>query len=436
MTHVGENIKRIRTAKKMTITDVANEHISRGMISLIENGKTQPSIERLQHIARQLNVDIAELVETVPREEMQRILKQAIDLINEVGDEPAVKAAMLVKPFLDRNPAGYEAARMNELYGRVLYHLYVMAIDRYNEIEENDWEIFTKKAIDMYSDLQMEWRIVRCYGFLADIESNFGNYQAAIDIIEQATSRLTVMDSLETRAIYIQLQSLKAFAWDALGKRKLAHEELDDIIEFARENIILGQYYHLLNAKAWLYYDDQQPEEARKYIEECYLFTRILKSESLTLQHEMNQIFIQEFFEGDYERALEIAKGLEERAEMITDFPQETIKEFIKMTSDLEARVLTRLGRYEEALVLFGENRIVYNERIQLGPTDVATRVLSNSYEALCHYHLGNQEKAEELARFTIDKLQNLPHSSFYHFAREVLVEVMSLNWQNRRELL
>lgn len=425
MTHVGENIKRIRTAKKMTITDVANEHVSRGMISLIENGKTQPSIERLQHIARQLNVDISELVETVPREEMQRILKEAIDLFNEVGNKSVVKVAALLKPILNKDPAGYEAARMNELYGRALYHLYIVDIDQYNNIEENNWEVFTKKAIGMYNDLQMEWRVVRCYGLLADIEANRGNYQSAIDIIEQATSRLTVMDSLETRSIYIQLESLRAFALDSLGQRHLAHEYLDDVIEFARENIILNQYYHLLNAKAWFYYDDQKPEQARKYIEECYLFTKLLKNESLTLQHEMNQIFIQEFFEKDYEKALTIAKGMEKRAEKITDFPKETINEFIMMTNDLEARVLTKLGRYEEALVLFEENRVELNER-NLGPTDVATRVLSKSYEALCYLHMGDQEKAEELARYTVDKLHNLPHSSFYHFAREVLTKVMS----------
>lgn len=426
MMHVGENIKRIRTAKKMTITDVANEHVSRGMISLIENGKTQPSIERLQHIARQLNVDISELVETVPREEMQRILKQAIDLFNEVGNESVVKAAALLRRILDKDPAGYEAARMNELYGRVLYHQYIMDIGQYNKIEENNWETFTKKAIGMYSDLQMNWRVVRCYGFLADIESNQGDYQAAIDIVEQATSRLTVMDSLETRAIYIQLQSLKAFAWDALGKRENAHEQLDEIIGFARENIILGSYYSLLNAKAWLYYEDQKPEEARRYIEECYLFTKLLKSESLIQQHELNQIIMQEFFEADYEKALAIAKGLEGRAENITDYPQETINEFIMGTNNMKARILTRMERYEEALVLFEENRVVLNERIQLSPRDVAIRVLSDSYEALCHYHLGNQERAEKLARSTVERLHNMPHSSFYHFARDVLTKVIS----------
>ena len=108
------------------------------------------------------------------------------------------------------------------------------------------------------------------------------------------------------------------------------------------------------------------------------------------------------------------------------DIPKDVKGEYISFVKNQYARVLTRLERYGEALLLFKENPIVFNERVQLNPTDIATRVLSNSYEALCHYHLGNQKKAEELARYTVDKLHNMPHSSFYHFAREVLSEVVS----------
>jgi len=61
MRHIGKNIKRIRIKKKMTIADLANEHISAGMISLIENNKTKPSVERLQHIAKNLGVPIHDL---------------------------------------------------------------------------------------------------------------------------------------------------------------------------------------------------------------------------------------------------------------------------------------------------------------------------------------------------------------------------------------
>lgn len=426
MTHVGENIRRIRTTKNMTISDVANEHVSRGMISLIENGKTQPSIERLQHIARQLDVDISELVEEVPRVKMKSILKQAIELWQQPEIQPTVDAAALLKPILEKNPSGYEAARMYELYARILYHLYVVAIDQYKDIKENDWEPFIQEAINLYRDLQMDWRVIKCQGFLADIQFDKANYYGTVEIIDLALEELSVMDSLETKSMYIQLLGTKAFALESLGRYEEAHRQLDKAIHFSREQLVMDQYYNLLNARAFLYYDNQQPEKAREYVEECSLFVQLIKHEGFSLEHEVNQVFREEFYERDYVKALTIAEKLINKIEASTMFPKDAKIEFITLPKSLLARVLTRLERYEEALSLFKENPIILPERIQLNPIDVALRVLSNSYEALCHYHLGNPKKAEELARSTVERMHNMPHSSLYHFAREVLAEVVA----------
>ena len=424
MTHVGENIKRIRTAKNMTISDVANEHVSRGMISLIENGKTQPSIERLQHIARQLNVDISELVEEVPREKMKSILKQALGLWQQPEIQPTIEAAALLKPILEKNPTGYEAARMYELYARILYHLYVVAIDQYKDIEENDWEPFIGEAINLYRDLQMDWRVIECQGFLSEIQFDMADYYGTVEIIDQALEELTVMDSLETKSMYIQLLGTKTFALESLGRYEEAHKQLDEAIHFAREQLVMDQYYNLLNARAFLYYDSQQPEKAQEYVEECSLFVKLIKHEGLSFDYELNQVFREEFYKKDYLKALAIAEKLIGKIEASEAYPKEVKAEFNTLPKSLLARVLTRLERYEEALLLFEDNPIVLPERIQLNPIDVALRVLSNSYEALCHYHLGNPKKAEELARSTVERMHNMPHSSLYHFAREVLAEV------------
>ena len=313
MTHVGENIKRIRTAKNMTISDVANQHVSRGMISLIENGKTQPSIERLQHIARQLNVDITELVEEVLRQELRNMLEKVIELLNRDGKEYVIEAVMLMKPILEKNPIGYEAARVNEIYGNCLYDLYVLAIDDYNKINANNWSPYISKAIELYSEMQMEWRVSKCFGFLARIEYNRANYKGTIQIIEEALNRLTIMDSHDTKSMYISLISAKAHAYTALGQYKEAHAELDKIINFSREQIVLRNYYTLLNAKAWLYYDEQKMELARQYVEECRLFIKLVRNKILEFEHEIASIFLEEFFEKNYEKALVIAEQLQQK---------------------------------------------------------------------------------------------------------------------------
>ena len=63
MDQLGERIKQIRKERKMTLAQVAGDRLTKGMLSLIENGKAQPSMESLQHIAGQLNVDIADLLQ-------------------------------------------------------------------------------------------------------------------------------------------------------------------------------------------------------------------------------------------------------------------------------------------------------------------------------------------------------------------------------------
>ncbi len=168
----------------------------------------------------------------------------------------------------------------------------------------------------------------------------------------------------------------------------------------------MDQYYNLLNARVFLYYDSQQPEKAREYVEECSLFVQLIKREGFSLEHELNQVFREEFYEKDYVNALAIAEQLIGKIEASAMFPKDAKGEFITLPKSLLARVLKRLERYEEALSIFEENPIVLPERIQLNPIDVTLRVISNSYEALCHYHLGNPKKAEELARYTVERIQ------------------------------
>lgn len=426
MTHVGENIKRIRTAKKMTISDVANEHVSRGMISLIENGKTQPSIERLQHIARQLGVNVSELVEEVPREELQRVMKRVLELWGQGGWRPAAEAEQLLRPILKKNITGYEAARMHEIYARILYYLYLFAIDHYKEIEDNDWNAFIEKAMERYRALQMEWRIVRCYIFLAEIKFDQAAYHASIDLFDRGIEELTVMDSVETKSMYIQLLSAKAFTFEALGQHHQAHEMLDQAIDFARVHKVLDNYYQLLNTKVWLHYDRMEMEKAREYAQESYLFATILKDETLLFEYRLTQVSREEFFEKNYEKALRDAEQLIQDIEPSGKYPKDYKSEFIVLANNMLARVLTRVGRYEEALSLFEKNPISLPERVQLSPIDTALRILSTSYEALCFSHLGESAQAEKLARSTVDQLHAMPHTSLYHFAREVLEEVTS----------
>ena len=60
---LGKNLKRIRTEKDISQGDIARElDVSRGYISTIENGKTNPTLSTIARIAKALGVTNDELL--------------------------------------------------------------------------------------------------------------------------------------------------------------------------------------------------------------------------------------------------------------------------------------------------------------------------------------------------------------------------------------
>lgn len=60
---LGNNLKRIREAKKMSQGDVMRKMgCSRSYISNIENGKTNPTLETISRLAKVLDVSTTELL--------------------------------------------------------------------------------------------------------------------------------------------------------------------------------------------------------------------------------------------------------------------------------------------------------------------------------------------------------------------------------------
>lgn len=60
--NIGEKIRSLRVAKLMTQAELAGNHITRNMLSCIENGAAQPSLSTVIYIAGRLNVPVGFLL--------------------------------------------------------------------------------------------------------------------------------------------------------------------------------------------------------------------------------------------------------------------------------------------------------------------------------------------------------------------------------------
>ena len=54
--NIGEKIKRLRTQKLMTQSELAGDQITRNMLSLLEKGKASPSVQTIVYLAERLGV--------------------------------------------------------------------------------------------------------------------------------------------------------------------------------------------------------------------------------------------------------------------------------------------------------------------------------------------------------------------------------------------
>lgn len=60
---MGKNMKRIRTAKRITQGDISRAlNVARSFVSNIENGKTNPTLATMTKLARVLGVPTEELI--------------------------------------------------------------------------------------------------------------------------------------------------------------------------------------------------------------------------------------------------------------------------------------------------------------------------------------------------------------------------------------
>ena len=73
---LGERIRKLRKQQKFTLEALAGSELTKGMLSLIENNKANPSMESLTYIAKRLGVEVSELLEEVSSRELREVLAQ------------------------------------------------------------------------------------------------------------------------------------------------------------------------------------------------------------------------------------------------------------------------------------------------------------------------------------------------------------------------
>ena len=413
--NIGEKIKQLRKERKMTLVQVAGDKLSKGMLSLIENGKAQPSMESLQHIAKQLGIDVSELMQTGEVNEIRELYKQAEQLRLAINNEYVKEKYMLLyQDLLDLiEPYVLQGKLKGQTFEEVsLYEKYVTMRNRL-KIDEST-EVYYD-IIQMYEKVHAYSKILNVYSRLASFEFEKRAYEAALEVLFEAEKYVDkygyLIGELEKLDLYYNITVMYA----AINENEKAENYLERALTIAKEKKViyrLNDFYRFLFVN---YCVEDNVEKANYYLDKIRAMTSILEDPIELYVEQLLTLFYINSIEKDYEKT--IATTFDQ-----SFFPKEVIEDSDHFFRGEYGYAYWKLGRFEEALEQLKNIRVPEQNQ---HPIDLVRLYRSFAIRALCYYELGDIENAKRDILYAVDGVKDLKDLYDKKFIDEAFQKIM-----------
>ncbi|MBM7837305.1 transcriptional regulator with XRE-family HTH domain [Alkalihalobacillus xiaoxiensis] len=370
MESLGSRIRALRKQQGKTLADLAGERLTKGMLSLIENDKAQPSMESLHYIAETLGVEKSELLEEVSI----RQLRELLDIGRQAYDEEKYELVEeLLQPIIRQNmPLAYESAQLIELYGLTLYSQ-----------KNSEWERYMIEAEDRF--LQMNqfnegFRLV-----LERVSFHTAHYQfdEAIKLLEAKkqfyqSQRFELELMNELRSNYLEIGLLFLTENIQAGK-----ELLQKTIAYSTEKQLFYKMDEYYRVAVMFSTPTDNRTDIMYYVEKHGQLAQLLDSNQLHALTHLLRGFVMSQFDRDYELAIkELETG-------ITYLNESYSLNFFH--TEIGA-CYYKLERYEQALEVLPDLEFVLGGFHGL---DISHIYAADAYIARSHLALNHLEKAK-----------------------------------------
>ncbi|MGD6993257.1 helix-turn-helix domain-containing protein [Sutcliffiella horikoshii] len=402
---LGDRIRKLRKQKKLTLEAVAGTELTKGMLSLIENNKANPSMESLTYIARQLGVEMLDLLGEVSSEELRETLERAEKIFNipfrQGFPDKYRQLIELIEPHIGKLSNGYESARLMEIYS------YALQIEK-----KPGWESLLDIAADMFDQMNISSNRTTIGIFRSNIAFFEHNYQEALKILMAERNEIEAKHAYIEPMARLDLDYSEAILLYAVGNSEAAIETMEKALAYSKEKRIfylIDDLYRLAAAHALM--------EGNKKEKDYYLLK--LKQYGEFADH-ISSIYFCELFEiielisenQEYTKALEKVEVCLSSGDLMDFYTPWFILE--------KAKALYYLGMFEEALQSI--EKVVIPDIHH--PIDLSNFYLKESYQALILMELGRTEEAVTAAQKAVENLEPFLDSKMKDFSREVLKQV------------
>lgn len=414
MDTIGLRIRHLRKQQKLTLEALAGEKLTKGMLSLIENGKAQPSMESLSYIAQQLGVESSELMEDVSQTERRSVLEKAEKLykadFSETMDE-LKQIIDLIQPIVEKLTLSYESARLLELYSKSRYHL-----------KQEDWEFYYNRAMELYEQLHLYNQLASLALFKGMIVFNQHKYKDALAIVlkeharfDSSTIKLDAMTSLD----YMYIESIM---YSAVGNNEQARLKMNEALNFSKEKLIFYRMDDLYRFACFQAMMDGNEKDRSYYLRKVRQYGEFAENKLSTAIAELLEAHFYNSFTHEYQKAAESAERF---LELIEDLDGENPNLEVNSHYLLEkGKALFGLGSVKEAFALLEMYRVPSNLH---HPYDLSMSYQVYSYRALCYAHQGELDKALYEAKTGAELVSKMPDTPYNKFINQTLEKIENM---------
>jgi transcriptional regulator with XRE-family HTH domain len=242
---LGEKLKRRRKDLDMTLKDLAGDRITPGQISLVESGKSNPSMDLLEYLALALNTSVEYLMET----EETQAEKICIYYENVAEAHILNKDFEIAEQFLENSM--YYAEKYN-LDNRKATNLYLRAIISIEKKEMGLAQQYFLAANAIFIKLNLQENVINTYVKLGSITLELEAYHSSCSYFQQAEKVFQENDIgndyllgeiyYYIALIYFKLDNLdKSINYSYLAKEKFA--EINNKKEYGKTLLLLSKEY-------------------------------------------------------------------------------------------------------------------------------------------------------------------------------------------------
>lgn len=412
---LGERIKGLRKEQRLTLVDLAGSKITKGMLSLIENNKSKPSMDTLEYLAEELGVTVSYLTQEGDSEWTKEVLERS-ELYN-AFDFPTELIKEEILPNMGK------IAQSND--GMVVYHL-IRVYYRYTGQKEKAEEI-TDLIEKFYKSIGLEHLAVTDKMNNAVSMLYERDYKNAYETIKQLEDEVEKFKDYDNNIYLNYLFWRSSFAADFDREDFLKYGELHIQESYKMENF---KYYYLQNLILGLYYShneewekaEEYQENIRKYLlfnqSDKYRFEVLDRNRPISVFYLLNQP------DNIIEMIEEFLKGMTEMVEgdYVSEEPklhQEYIKQYLPIF-DMELAYFKEDYNY----VLENFSYKMYERPQAQHPLDRILFAVRSLVYPLSLFETGKVEEAREaynVIEETVADIKDSIYAKEMHMIKELL---------------